>query len=47
MLNKKQTRREREWQIKQLLAASTPDEKQRIKKGLRDGRRLRKEVEGL
>ena len=46
-MDKKQTERERQKQIKALLKTATPGEKQHIRKAQREGRRLRKELEPL
>ena len=43
-MDEKKFAKERRRQIEALIKGSTPTEKRRIKKGLRDGRRLRKEV---
>ena len=46
-MDKKQFEKERRRQIKALLKASTPAEQQRIRRGQREGKRLRKELEQL
>jgi len=44
-MNEKQTEKERRRQIKKLLDASTPEERKRIRKARREGRKWRKELE--
>lgn len=46
-MNRKQTAKERNKQIKLLMDSATPEEKRRIEKARRQGRRLRKELEDL
>lgn len=47
MVRRKNVENERRRQIVKLILASTPEERKAIKRGLRSGRRLRRDVEKL